>query len=47
MPYDYLWSEEEISKGNGLVIRNLLKQIKNAYSYYEFEKGNSKSKNKC
>lgn len=31
MPYDYLWSEEEISKGNGLIIRALLKQIKKAY----------------
>ncbi len=33
MPFDYLWSEEEISRGNGTIIRNLLKQIKKAYSF--------------
>ncbi len=32
MPFDYLWCEEEICKGNGSVIRGLLKQIKKAYS---------------
>ena len=32
MPYDYLWSEEEIYKGNSLIIIELLKQIKKAYS---------------
>ena len=32
MPYDYLWSEEELSRGNGYIIRELLKQIKKSYS---------------
>ena len=32
IPYDYLWSEDEILAGNGNVIRNLLKQIKKAYN---------------
>ncbi len=32
MPYDFLWSEEEISRGNGYVIRGLLKQIRKAYA---------------
>ncbi len=32
MPFDYLWCEEEISRGEGSVIRSLLKQIKKAYS---------------
>jgi hypothetical protein len=31
MPYDYLWSEDEIGRGDGIVIRNLLKQIKKVY----------------
>lgn len=32
MPFDYLWCEDEISHGDGLVIRDLLKQMKKAYS---------------
>lgn len=32
MPYDYLWSEEEISRGNGMIIRELLKHVKKAYA---------------
>lgn len=31
MPYDYLWSEDEIYKGNQQVIVELLKQIKKTY----------------
>jgi hypothetical protein len=34
MPYDFLWSEEELSKGNGGLVRDLLKQIKKAYEQY-------------
>jgi hypothetical protein len=36
MPYDYLWSEEEIASGNSFVIKKLLQQIKKAY-YKESE----------
>jgi hypothetical protein len=32
MPYDYLWSEEDIYKGNTNVIIDFLKQIKKAYN---------------
>ena len=32
MPFDYLWCEDEIVQGSGIVIRGLLKQIKKAYS---------------
>jgi hypothetical protein len=32
MPFDYLWSEDEICQGSGTVIRGLLKQIKKAYN---------------
>jgi len=32
MPYDYLWSEDEIYRGNSKVIVDLLKQIKLAYN---------------
>lgn len=32
MPFDYLWCEEEISKGESHIIKALLKQIKKAYS---------------
>lgn len=32
MPYDHLWSEDEICKGNATVIIDLLKQIKKAYN---------------
>lgn len=31
MPYDYLWSDDEIYKGNQQTIIELLKQIKKAY----------------
>jgi len=31
MPYDYLWSEDEIYRGNPQIIIELLKQIKKAY----------------
>ena len=31
MPYDYLWSEDEIYRGNSHIIIELLKQIKKAY----------------
>ena len=31
MPFDYLWSEDEISRGNGAIIRPLLKQIIKVY----------------
>ncbi len=32
MPFDYLWCEDEISRGEGQVIKSLLKQIKKAYN---------------
>jgi hypothetical protein len=32
MPFEYLWCEEEIYKGNGAVIRGLLSDIKKAYT---------------
>lgn len=32
MPLDYLWSEDEISKGNSEIIRCLLMQIMKLYS---------------
>lgn len=32
MPYDYLWSEDEIYRGNSKLIIELLKQIKKTYS---------------
>lgn len=31
MPMDYLWSEEEIMKGNTKVICGLLEQVRKAY----------------
>ena len=31
MPYDYLWSEEEIASGNSSIIKKLLQQIKKSY----------------
>jgi hypothetical protein len=31
MPYDYLWSEEEIATGNSSIIKKLLQQTKKAY----------------
>lgn len=34
MPIELLWSEEEIYKGNGDVIRQLLEQIRNAYHHH-------------
>jgi len=41
MPYDLLWSEEEINRGNGNIIRALLLQIKKVYTKEsEFLKNN-------
>ena len=32
MPFEYLWCEEEIYRGNGAVIRGLLSDIKKTYT---------------
>ena len=32
MPYEYLWSEDDIYKGSPTLIVELLKQIKRAYN---------------